>query len=175
MKHLFFSTLIFVSSLCLGIASPEVTVPLKDIRDVLTSDQFHRSGLDKLSDSELKQLSGAVYGWRKDEIKSTAPKPDSVSIRQERVFGEEQIAKKKVMEKSEDTQKISSAIDGPFLGWKGNTLFKLRNGQVWKQIDDSQFSVSLDFPEIEITKGFLGSYFLIVDGYGSRCKVKRLK
>ena len=30
---------------------------------------------------------------------------------------------------------IESKIDGEFNGWEGGTIFKLRNGQIWQQID----------------------------------------
>lgn len=30
---------------------------------------------------------------------------------------------------------IESRVDGEFNGWEGETIFKLRNGQVWQQVD----------------------------------------
>ncbi|QCO68451.1 hypothetical protein E5843_12970 [Luteimonas yindakuii] len=30
---------------------------------------------------------------------------------------------------------VESKIDGEFNGWEGETIFKLRNGQIWQQID----------------------------------------
>lgn len=34
-----------------------------------------------------------------------------------------------------DNRAIQSQIDGDFSGWEGDSIYKLKNGQVWKQIE----------------------------------------
>ncbi len=153
-------------------------VPSKDIRDVISSKEFKLSGLNKLSSEELMELSGALYGWKElQRPKQTLlPAQEKVTVREEQAFGNESlpVRKPKAGEKPKP-QKISTRIVGDFKGWKGNTVFELDNGQVWRQADKSRFSAREENPEVEITKGFLGVYFLSIQGYGARCKVKRVR
>ena len=58
---------------------------------------------------------------------------------------------------------IESRIDGKFEGWKGNTKYKLTNGQVWQQ---SQYKYEYKYayrPEV-IVCNINGSYIMSVEG-----------
>jgi len=170
--------------------------PKKDVRDVISQEQFTKAGLDKLTSNELQELSGALYGWQALAL----PKPDPVTAsgsdseapsvtdssvvkdpkpvvtaRQEQEFGREVIEEKKEERKKKaEPKEIVTSIQGEFKGWSGNTVFRLENGQVWRQSDKSKFHVRVKDPKVEIEKGFLGTYFLSIEGYGARCKVKRV-
>lgn len=170
--------------------------PKKDIRDVISQEQFTKAGLDKLNPVELKELSGALYGWKTvklsqaEAVVSTASNPTLpaisekpneedkkpvVTARQEQEFGNEAIKEKKEkQEKKSEPKEITTSIAGDFRGWNGNTVFRLENGQVWRQTDKTKFSVRVKNPKVEIEKGFLGTFFLSIEGYGARCKVKRV-
>ena len=132
----FFCALLLVGSIP---AKEMERIPVKDIRDVVTSVEFDRAGLGKLSRGELLQLSGALYGWK--EIKPSEPEMtvghQKVTVRQEKAFGKETLQPKKA--NKNDPKKITSRIVGDFNGWKGNTVFRLSNGQVWRQTEASNF------------------------------------
>ena len=173
-------------------------VPLKDIRDVFTQQQFRSAGLHKLSETELQELSGNLYGWKAVKVEKPAvsspthvgrTEPESKgsekvkgdradpvpTVRQEQAFGREAIEEKeKASVEKQAPKSIVSTIEGPFEGWNGNTVFRLKNGQVWRQIDKSVFYERTQDPKVEIKKGLLGVYYLSIEGYGSRCKVKRV-
>ena len=70
---------------------------------------------------------------------------------------------------------IRSRIPGDFSGWDGRTHFALENGQVWRQTEPGVFSVRLTNPIVVIEKGLMGAFYLRVEGYGSRIRVKRVK
>jgi hypothetical protein len=69
---------------------------------------------------------------------------------------------------------IESAIDGDFEGWDGDTLFKLRNGQIWQQSSyDYTYHYSYS-PKVLIYRS--GSvYKMKVDGVDDSISVTRLK
>ena len=69
---------------------------------------------------------------------------------------------------------IESQIDGEFSGWEGETIFKLRNGQIWQQ---SSYAYKYKYaysPKVLIYKS--GSvYKMRVDGVDGEISVIRLK
>ncbi|MDE2345726.1 MAG: hypothetical protein KGL13_04585, partial [Gammaproteobacteria bacterium] len=71
--------------------------------------------------------------------------------------------------------RIESHIAGHFTGWTGNTVFKLENGQIWKQAATGYFTnIDLDNPEVVIKKLTFG-YLLTLPGHGETVFVRRVK
>jgi len=91
----------------------------------------------------------------------------------EAAFGHEDKLSAKVVKIQKVPDQIISSIAGPFGGWEGKTLFRLTNGQVWRQADPGVFDVNLKDPEIIISKGMMGAFYLRVKGYGSKVRVVR--
>ena len=70
---------------------------------------------------------------------------------------------------------ITSRIVGQFDGWTGDTVFRLENGQVWRQSGNGFLKVSMNNPKVTIEKAVFGGFRLSVEGYNSRVKVKRVQ
>ena len=72
---------------------------------------------------------------------------------------------------------IYSSISGEFRGWSGaGTRLKLDNGQVWEVTDSTaRLKVLMNDPQVIIEPGAFGSWYLRVEGYNSRARVKRIK
>ena len=70
---------------------------------------------------------------------------------------------------------ITSRIIGQFDGWTGDTVFRLENGQVWRQSGNGFLKVSMNNPKVTIEKAVFGGFRLSVEGYNSRVKVKRVQ
>jgi hypothetical protein len=82
--------------------------------------------------------------------------------------------KKQPSSKNSNTNVIESNIDGDFEGWDGETIFKLRNGQIWQQ---SSYAYTYHYaysPEVTIYKTG-GLYKMKVDGVDSSIFVTQLK
>ena len=142
------------------------------LRDQMTEEQFARAGLDKLSDEELTYLSDWLSG-KVDEEKEKVV--NEIIPAGENRFGADEQIQRNVDRIRPEPKELVSRIAGPFDGWDGDTVFYLENGQVWKQTQRDKFAVRLEDPVVTIEKGLLGAYFLSVEGFGSRVKVKRLK
>lgn len=144
----------------------------QSLREQMSAEQFARAGLEKLSEEELAYLndwmSGKVDEEKERVVNEIIPDGDDR-------FGAEETIKRNVDRIRPEPAALTARISGPFDGWSGDTVFRLDNGQVWKQVQRGKFSVRLEDPLVRIEKGFLGAYFLSVDGFGSRVKVKRLK
>ena len=133
-----------------------VSVQAETLEDELSARSFEKAGLHKLSKEELTYL---------NEILGRA-KPT------EKAFGKEQLADQPNVAQEGTT--IHANIIGDFTGWKGKTLFRLNNGQVWQQRIGGRYSRPLKNPAVTIEKGRFG-YYLILDITGRQVGVRRIK
>ncbi len=130
-----------------------------DIRNLMSVNQYTKSGLDKLSEKELNQLNAwlaeythSICGTSGARTTANAPKTQSEASS----FG-------KPPEEVNTTNRIVSHIDGVFHGWTGNTRFQLTNGQTWVQAGPGYYRTTMKSPKVIIKKLLIG-YILEVNG-----------
>ncbi|HEY1077827.1 MAG TPA: hypothetical protein VGE51_14140 [Fontimonas sp.] len=70
---------------------------------------------------------------------------------------------------------IESRISGRFEGWSRNTEFTLDNGQVWRCVNCRDVYHRIDNPAVTVKRGFMGNYWLKVEGLNTQATVKRIK
>ena len=128
------------------------------LEERMTYAEFKAAGLEKLTPEELAALNAWLAG--KSSIAAT-PAEDTRGFEG----------------RASSAGAVMSTINGPFKGWKGKgDRFTLANGQVWEVTDSgSRLSVSLENPTITIERGMLDAWFLRVEGYNARARVKRIK
>jgi lipoprotein-anchoring transpeptidase ErfK/SrfK len=91
----------------------------------------------------------------------------------EQSFGLRPAVKK---QKDIEPASIRSSVVGRFDGWAPGTIFTLANGQVWKVTDDNDAVLPvMQNPNVEITRGLIGAYFLQVEGHTNSARVARVK
>lgn len=76
---------------------------------------------------------------------------------------------------SSGVEQIQSRYDGEFTGWSGNTLFRLENGQVWKQAQSGRNAQRATRPLVTIERTALGSYRMNVEGLSESVRVERVR
>ena len=173
------SLALFTSSFTLN---AEDRVALQSLQDLMSASEFRAAGLDKLSGSELTALNGWLYGYVTQQREIAAEVAveeaiDAVAPSGERGFGLETVtdAIGRIFE-DRTPEEIISTIPGRFRGWSGTrTRFELANGQIWRQAEEDTFVTNKTDPTVQIKRGMFGSYFLSLEGYGSRVKVERVK
>ncbi len=130
-----------------------------DVLKSMSVTDFRATGLDHLSDVQIK----ALNAWFADYEHSHAPCAQAAA----------ESAKPDAPTAGND---IVAHLDGTFTGWNGGTVFKLDNGQVWEQVDDSTLSVGgIKNPKVTISKGLISAYYLSVEGVRDTVLVKRIK
>jgi hypothetical protein len=72
-------------------------------------------------------------------------------------------------------QEIRSRLIGEFAGWRGNTEFRLENGQVWRQAEEGRLVYEADAPLVTIRRGAFNSYRLSVEGVNRTVRVRRIE
>jgi hypothetical protein len=112
------------------------------IRQAMSPEEFHKAGLDKLSDEELRNLDR----WLKGDREKTAKKATT------------RASKAKM-------DLIVSRVNGSFGGLGGGTVIELEDGTAWKQANsDDHFSGSpVDHPGAAVIHGIFG-YKMRIEG-----------
>jgi len=130
------------------------------LEERMTAAEFKAAGLDKLTDEELKALNEFLAGKVVVATPGAAPQQDNRGF-ENRVTG----------------GAVVSTIPGEFTGWAGaGTTITLANGQVWQVTDSStRLNVKLVNPGVTVAPGALGAWFLQVEGYNTRARVRRIK
>jgi len=67
---------------------------------------------------------------------------------------------------------IESKIDGEFLGWEGDTRYRLINGQIWEQVEYKYEYKYAYMPAVFIYQGGSGS---VMQVQGTNAKVRRMR
>jgi len=83
-----------------------------------------------------------------------------------------QITNSKNSEKNHSV--IETQIDGEFEGWKGETVFKMMNGQIWQQSSYAYLYHYAYCPKVIIYRTSTG-YYMKVDGVNEKISVVKLK
>jgi hypothetical protein len=70
---------------------------------------------------------------------------------------------------------IETRVDGDFKGWEGETIYKLRNGQIWQQASYHYHYHYAFAPEVTIYSSESGCSLLVTDDDDQAIPVHRLK
>ena len=143
-------------TLLLALATlPALSADNPDIRELMTSEEFAASGLNRLSDEEFN----VVNSWLTRFLGQAAAERNSASV----------------VLKGIDSYTIRSRFDGEFTGWDGPTRFPLKNGQVWETKSTRRYSYSAIDPEVEITRNWIGTYKMRILDTDKAINVKRIQ
>lgn len=153
--------LIVVALVLFSLAAGTVSAQqFSTLEERMTQAEFKAAGLDKLTQAELAALNGWLAG-------KVAPGTQVAAGQDGRGFEG----------RTSPEGDVVSTVPGEFRGWdSAGTRFNLANGQVWQVIDSgTRLRVKLTDPTVTIEKGMLNAWYLRVDGYNTRAKVKRIK
>jgi len=130
-----------------------------DVLKNMSVTDFRATGLDHLSDAQIKALNAWFGGYERSHASCA-----------------QAAAEPAMTEAPAPGKDIVAHLDGTFTGWGNNTVFKLDNGQVWQQVDDSTLNVgALKNPKVTISKGLISAYYLSVEGVQDTVAVRRIK
>ena len=164
-RHLLVSLLV-----CVAIAAPlAFAQQFSSVEERMSSADFKAAGLDKLSPEELAKLNAFI----KNEVEARTARAHAEGAREQNMNDAGRIG---FTDYHGARDEIVSRIPGTFKGWSGGATFKLENGQVWRQIDGSEFvGIHLENPVAHITPGLIGGWNIQIEGYGSFAKVERVQ
>lgn len=163
---------LFVLTVIIGALA--VTVPAlaqsvstqRPLQQEMSPEDFKATGLHKLSAEELERLN--VWLDRKIDTETTK----AAELAQDKIKAET-----RGFFNFGSSEPIVSTIVGEFRGFQRGRNYTLANGQAWEQIEDASLAgVRKTNPEVKITPSKVGNaWYLAIDGYNTRAKVRRVK
>lgn len=111
------------------------------IRKLMTAEEFERAGLARLTPEEL----AALDSWL---LRYTASDAELVG------------GTSKEVRAVRAAYRVEANVVAPFRGWSGQTLFRLENGQLWRQRIQGRFSYSGDDTRVVIERNRLGFFVM---------------
>lgn len=148
----------------------------------LTADQKEKLGLSHLSPEQQQALDKAIEAYRSksEAIAVTAAKEEAVA---EYKKAEEPSVIKRALDifrtkqEEERQERFTALILGEFRGWTGRTVFRLDNGQIWRQAaSDTYVPKPQTDVQVAVYKSKSGYWRLrILDDVGAWVTVERLK
>lgn len=153
---------LLLAGMLTGTAAAAADAPTFDVMKDMSAADFRATGLDKLSDAQIKSLDAWFAGYQQQHAlvcnAATPPAAAAASV------------------PPADTFPLTAHITGEFHGWTGSTRVTLDNGEVWEQMDDAVVtSGRMTNPKVTITLGMLNAFYMSVDGVNDSVLVKRIK
>jgi hypothetical protein len=127
-----------------------------DIRKLMTAYEFQETGLNTLNDKQLQALNLWLISFTANEAPILKEKNSSV--------------------KEAEKASVISQLEGEFAGLTGKTRFFLKNGQIWQQrVVETWSSPTINEPNVEIRKNFMGFHIMEIEGLKRSVRVKRVE
>ena len=156
----------------------------------MTDEERVRSGVDSLTSKQRQYLNDWLkkrYGEAASEDSqervttrtSPPPKPSKQTAIDEEV--ERRVAEELAMRKEQDREAntnrgpFDAMLIGDFTGWRGKTVFRLDNGQVWRQRSSSQYRHRGDDYRVKFDKNWMGGWEMTVISSGKSVLVSKVK
>ena len=138
-----------------------------NVETLMTPEDYADSGLDKLSDAEREHLSEWVERYREGAVIGPVvhKKPSEMTEEETVVYKEKQ----EVLNVD-----IVAKVIPTFRGWNGKTVFRLDNGQTWRQRTAGKLRYSGSDSTVTITRNTLGKYKMKHEDTGRSVGVKRI-
>lgn len=167
--------LLACAAVLLGLSGPALAqrVVEGDLQQQMSPAEFKAAGLDKLSPAEL----AALNGWLQGKVAAVTADVRERAREEAREEGRQEVIKKtRGFFDFGSKEPIVSTLPGEFRGFGKGRRYVLANQQEWLQTDDATLSgVRRTDPEVTITPGLMGSWYLQVKGSNTRTKVQRIK
>ncbi|MCC4597954.1 hypothetical protein NRY95_06400 [Xanthomonas campestris pv. phormiicola] len=155
-------------AVCAAPAAAQRTVA-GDLQTQMSAQEFKAAGLDKLSPQELTALN--------DWLQGKVAKETAVALEKAKEEGrQEVIVKNRGFFDFGSQEPIESTLVGEFTGFSKGRRYVLANGQEWEQTEAASLaSVRRNAPKVKITPGIMGVWYMQIDTYNTRAKVRRIK
>ena len=156
----------------------------------MTDEERVRSGVDSLTSKQRQYLND----WLKARYSEAAsvdsqervttrtnslPKPGKQTAIDEEIERRvaEELATRKEQDREANTNRgpFDAMLIGDFTGWRGKTVFRLDNGQVWRQRSSSQYRHRGDDYRVKFDKNWMGGWEMTVISSGKSVLVSNVK
>ena len=129
----------------------------------MSAEERRATGIDSLSADELDALNQWLIE-RFDQVQESV----SAEVRQKvrEAVLEEVREEARETGAAEREQSFEAKIVGNFSGWGGGTIFRLDNGELWRQRNDGTYRHRGEDRRVRIEQGFFGLWRMVVISSG---------
>ena len=192
-RRLISITAIGITSVTMALTGEASASESENIESVMSAEERVKSGVDTLTAEQRQFLNAWLkenYGRRfetvairtKADERSELPegrakletKPGAIDAEVDRRVA----AKLADMRESKQTKESESAFEsrltGDFAGWTGKTIFKLDNGQVWRQRSSANYRHRGSDRRVKFKKNWMGGWEMTVVSSGKTVLVSKV-
>ncbi|MDI9238891.1 hypothetical protein QLQ15_08185 [Lysobacter sp. LF1] len=145
----------------LAIANASAKPPYVPIEQRLNTEQLHATGLDTLSPEQLRLLNQLLSDDRETVARDAVAEHTASNVG--------------LREKRTPDQAVNATVDGEVRQWTNGSTVVLDNGQRWRVIEGSLYlRRPASHPKVTIAPGFMGVWYLQMEGESKKLKVQRV-
>ena len=195
LKHQLASTIaIGITSFMMIFNGPALASESDNIESVMNAEERLKSGVDTLTVEQRQFLNNwlkenydrrtdnVVTRTTADEQNASTEQPVKLEATPEAIEAEvDRRVAAKLADKgeSEETKQPDSAFEarltGDFTGWTGKTIFKLDNGQVWRQRSSANYRHRGSDRRVTFKKNWMGGWEMTVVSSGKTVLVRKVQ
>ena len=195
LKHqLASTTAIGITSFMMIFTGPALASESDNIESVMSAEERVKSGVDSLTAEQRQFLNNWLkenYDRRTESVVTrTTPDEQSASTEQpakleatpEAIVAEvdrrvaAELADKRESEKTKQSDSdFEARLTSDFTGWTGKTIFKLDNGQVWRQRSSANYRHRGSDRRVTFKKNWMGGWEMTVVSSGKTVLVREVQ
>lgn len=160
----------------------------QSLEQAMTKEERSRSGVDSLSAEQRKFLNNWLQQHyetgptnMQTETDSSANRTVQTSEEQvieaevERRVAQELATRKQPAKAAVNNGPFEATLVGDFTGWRGKTVFRLDNGEVWRQRSSSQYRHRGSDQRVKFDKNWMGGWEMTVVSSGKSVLVSKVR
>ena len=187
-------TAIGITSFMMIFNGPALASESGNIESVMSAEERLKSGVDTLTAEQREFLNNWLqenYGRRTESVvtRTTTDKqsesteqpaklkatPEAIEAEVDRRVAAK-LADKRESEKAKQSDSAFEArLSGDFTGWTGKTIFKLDNGQVWRQRSSANYRHRGSDRRVTFKKNWMGGWEMTVVSSGKTVLVRQVQ
>ena len=188
------TTAIGITSVMMIFTGPTLGSESDNIESVMSAEERLQSGVDTLTAEQRQFLNNwlkenydrrtesAVARTTADEQSESTEQPAKLEATPEAIEAEvdrrvaAKLADKRESEKAKQSDSAFEArLTGDFTGWTGKTIFKLDNGQVWRQRSSANYRHRGSDRRVTFKKNWMGGWEMTVVSSGKTVLVRKVQ
>lgn len=152
------------------------------LESAMTAEERAQAGLSKLTKEELdflnRWLAVRPVNIGGENVLPPAGNIDSeeaIEVEVQRRVADKLAIKAASAKKAMRSQTYSATIIGDFSGWQGKTIFRLDNGEIWRQKGASKYRYQGSDRTVSLKQNWAGGWEMEVKATGKRVLVKKIR
>jgi len=193
-RHLASITAIGITSFMMIFNGSALASESDNIESVMSAEERLKSGVDTLTAEQRqflndwlkenydRRIESVVTRTTADEQNASTEQPVKLEATPEAIEGEvdrrvaAKLADKRESEKAKQSDSnFEARLSGDFTGWTGKTIFKLDNGQVWRQRSSANYRHRGSDRRVTFKKNWMGGWEMTVVSSGKTVLVRKVQ